>query len=299
MRHLKRNLKLLAVLAGAVCAIPAAATTWTNTGLGDGQVGTNPAVGSGPCYTANQTNLDNQNCQFTITSGGQSLKVRAYSTRGADSTGLLRSAQIVNYTGGFAVTNATGDVGEGSAPEHATDNQGSYDLLVFELPAAGFDIESFMLGWAHEGSTYNGTATNEADVQAWFGGNNLGSDFNFSTACITTPCTNTGPVSAPTGGTLAYLGLTDITSSMNNPGGGVGDGGSNVPLFTGINFDGTQSGQYLVLAGKLADTDDFFKVKAISGSAGSGGQTPEPGTLALLALGLFGLVTLKRRSALA
>jgi hypothetical protein len=245
---------------------------------------------------------------MSMTVGGQTVLVRAYSTQTvgpnpatcspvgscpASTSGLFKAANLYTYSGGFGISNTVyGDGNEGNQPEHAIDNNQIYDMLVFELPSSGFDLEAFRLGWATE--AYDSTVTNEADIQAYFGGNNLGAGYNFANACFT-GCTNTAATGTTAAkGDLAYLGFTDLNPLITA---GTG-GGTNVPINTDVTISGTQSGRYLVLSGALGGTNDAFKVSMLQASAGSG-TAPEPGTLALLALGLFGLVALKRRPALA
>ena len=89
--------------------------------------------------------------------------VRAYSTKTASTTrdttiasgqasnGPFQAANLFNYSGGFGISNTvSGDAYEGTQPEHAVDNNQIFDVLVFELPLAGFDLEAFRLGWATE-----------------------------------------------------------------------------------------------------------------------------------------------------
>jgi hypothetical protein len=275
----------MALVGGVAFAIPAVATQWLSSG----------AVGS----TAGMTMTD------PVTN--QTVTVRAYSTQTAganpatcspvgscpaSTSGLFKTANLYTYSGGFGISNTVaGDTNEGIQPEHAVDNNQIYDMLVFELPADGFDLQAFRLGWATE--AYDSAVTNEADVQAYFGGNNLGAGYNFANACFT-GCTNTGTGTAAKGD-LSYLGFTDMNPLITVGSGG----GTNVPINTDVTIAGTQSGRYLVLTGALGGTNDAFKVNMIQATGGSGGQTPEPGTLALLALGLFGVVALRRRPALA
>lgn len=278
MRHLKRGLGLVALAGGVAFAMPAAAIQW----LSSGATGTT--------------------AEMYMTSGGQTLKVRGYSTQTlsstpttvAPSTGLWKGANVFNYGGGFGISNTVGtDIYEGSQPEHATDNNQIFDVLVFELPTAGFDLEAFRLGWATEAYAPDQTVTGEADIQAYFGGNSLGANYDFKNACFT-GCANTGSGSAAKGD-LAYLGFTDL---MNNGANTIN--GSNVYSGTDVAVPGAApAGRYLVMTGALNGTNDAFKVEMVKGSCCAGGVLPEPGTFALLGLGVFGLVALRRRRAYA
>lgn len=286
MRRIKAGLEFLALSAGVAFAMPAVATQW----LADSASSATHAS----CGSTSSTL-----CQMTIGTGTNQIKVRAYSTSIISGTSTATTsnnpwvgANLFEYTGnGFGISNVftSTDTGEGSTPEHAVDNNQIQDILVIELPASGFDVENFMLGWAHEGS-WSGTPNGHADVRAYFGGNSLGANYDFTNACFT-GCTVGSNL------TDGFLGFTEITSAMNTTNTATGN---NIAVNTTTNFNGVQSGKYLVLTGALGAGDgggnDFFKVKSISGSPG---VLPAPGTLALLALGLFGLVTLRRRPALA
>jgi hypothetical protein len=277
MRQLKRGLGFLALAGGVAFAMPAVATQWLSSG----------AVGTGPTP------------QMSMTVGGQTVLVRAYSTKTASTTsstasnGLFQTANLFKYSGGFGITNTVGsaDAYEGTQPEHAIDNNQIFDVLVFELPLAGMDLEAFRLGWASEVSAPDQTVNNHADIKAYFGGNNLAAGYNFANTCFTGCAT---PLATGTGN-LGFVDLNPLIT-VSNPSDPTG--GNNVPSGTDVTIAGAQSGRYLVMSGALGGTNDNFKVNMIQ-ATGTTTQTPEPGTLALMALGLFGLVALKRRRALA
>lgn len=273
MRHLRRGLGFMALAGGVAFAMPAAATQWLST---------------------NATQISAN--EWKITVGTSTVNVWGYSTKTLSScstclapdTGTWQAANVIPYSGGFGITSTVaGDAYEGTQPEHAVDNNQVFDVLVFELPNSGFDLEAFRLGWATEAYAPSTTVTNEADIHAYFGGNDLGANYNFANACFI-GCTNTGS-GATAKGDLTYLGFTDL---MNNGANSIN--GSNVPI-TDQSVPGTQSGRYLVMTGALDGSNDAFKVSMLQAALPSGGQTPEPGTLALLTLGLFGLVALRRR----
>ena len=278
MRHLKHGLGPLALSIGVSFAMPATATQWLSSG----------AAGNA--------------AQMTMTVGGQTVKVRAYSTQTPSSTsatasaGNFTNAQLMLYGGGFGITNnIIGDANEGVAPEHATDNNQIFDVLVFELPTAGFDLDAFRLGYATEAVFPSTTVTGEADISAFFGGNSLGADYNFSNACFS-GCTGTNKALTGTGG----LGFTDITAHVTRTDTNVLLGpapDNNAPSGIDLAAPGNQGpGRYLVLTGALGGSNDNFKVDMLKATAI---PVPEPGTIALLGLGLLGLVTLRRRPALA
>lgn len=287
MRHMTRVLGYVAMAVAASVAMPAAATQWDSTGASAAGTGS-----AGACATTGYSTL---NCQMTVGTGTTQLKVRAYSTRTANAagdgsigttTGNWRAANLMVYSGGFGIMNAvSGDINESVSPEHATDNDQVVDVLVYELPAGElWDIDAFRLGWAQDGQTYSGTA----DITAWFGGSNLASDFNFSTVCFSS-CDAGGTTLASLGG-----GFSDITGFINNAAGTAGTD-NNIAVDTIQNFSGVQTGRYLIMTGRLGDDDDHFKMNMLKATPKPPGQTPAPGTVVLLGLGLIAMGSLRRR----
>ncbi|MFO1252600.1 MAG: hypothetical protein U1E77_16045 [Inhella sp.] len=121
---MKSNMRI-AQLAAAVlltaAALPSlAATTWTRSD------GTCAAVGDGSAM--------GNSCKAT--KDGIEATVRAYSNSDSDSQA---TAALTAYSGGFGVNNGKSgstDPGEGTNPEHAIDNNGLTDAVLFEFSAA-------------------------------------------------------------------------------------------------------------------------------------------------------------------
>ena len=294
---------VLVALVTSMFAMPALALqwTWVNDNISGNVVSPNTqdVITTNPdstnCQGAAGTPSNNRCEQFTVTVGSgsdqQVLKVRAYSTAtvqnsSTNPTGQWITADLANYAGGFGVKNrVSGDTNEGVDPEHATDNNQVVDLLVFELPAGQvWDLDAFRLGWANE---VGGSGTeSRADVQAWFGGAGLASNFDFTKVCFT-GCSGSGisTLAALDGGSFARLDGTAFN-------------GENVVQGQTMSVTGTQAGRYLVMSGQLGEQNDHFKLEMLKATGtNGGGQTPVPGTLALLGLGLVGLRSLRRGSA--
>jgi hypothetical protein len=223
--------------------------------------------------------------EYTLTaSTGQTVLVRAYSTQTLNSqSGNFSSAALVNVfpgTEGFGVNNTLSgiDTGETVSPEWGVDNAQLWDVLVFELPSSGWTLDSLGLGWAD--------LTTGTDISVFYGGNNLGAGYDFSKACFT-GCTTSGTgVNAIGTLTSANMGFQQVNLD-------------NVAVGTSFNPAGLDNpGRYLVVSGSLVTSvgDDKFKVNMI-GASGGFTPSPAPGTLALLGLGLAGLIGYRRRAA--
>jgi hypothetical protein len=62
-----------------------------------------------------------------------------------------------------------------------------------------------------------------------------------------------------------------------------------------VNFNTNETGRYVVITGRLDHSADAFKVSGLSASQFFG-QTPIPGSLALLGAGLIGFAASRRRA---
>jgi hypothetical protein len=169
----------------------------------------------------------------------------------------MAAAPLAVFDGGLGV-------GEGRSPQHAVDNNGGVDVLVFEFDDTHYNPTSLMIGWKQS----------DADAQVWLGGNSLGASFDFEGKCLS-GCDNPAD-------NLDNLGFTSLPADFHNL-----DVGTERAYLTSL------LGQYLVIAAKPGDTDDFFKLQQIAGVE----PLAEPSTLALLAAAVSGLVGLALRRA--
>ncbi len=297
MTMVRKTGSLLAILALAWIVVPLsarAATTWNTTVTP--VTNTCPA---GSCSsqheglaTSDPTMLPYGNqIQFTSSSSPSlPLFATSYFVSTNASSSALQAANIEVYTGtgyGIGVTSETTaavkygsdptpapgsqfteDVG--NSPGHTVDNQGVYDMVVFQLPSSNFDVTQILLNTF----TTSQYASGAADFTIFVGGNSSA---------------NALSLAGFAGVTLAQLtgtyGFTEI----------------NYTNATGGTFNvnaGNLTGRYLIVAASLTNTNrnDDFKIASIVGNTLLT-KVPEPSSISLLFVAGMMLLYFRRRRA--
>lgn len=139
--------------------------------------------------------------------------------------------------------------------DHTVDNSGRIDLVLFQF-AQAIDIDSIIL-----------TSYGDADIKVWFGSNFTG-----------------GTINGDFG--LTDLGSFSCSSSCN--------GNGEVQTYGNVN-PANLTGTYLLVAAEPSQDNDEFKIRGLTASYNPPSNVAEPGTLALLGLGLAGLGAATRR----
>ena len=141
------------------------------------------------------------------------------------------------------------------SPQHTLDNNGKNEILVFQFSDAFYTPTNIFLN-----------AFGDTDVDIWIGGS--------------------GPIDFTT---LSYatLGANGFTACLAGNSGG--NSSRSVDL-TSCNL----SGQYLIVGADNNSSNDYIKIKSISGTETE--KVPEPSALILVALGLLGIGSFAERN---
>lgn len=202
--------------------------------------------------------------QMTFSAGQNSnvkVKLRAYQISTLSSgSNTFQTASLYQYSGGLGISSQSELT---SSPQHAIDDStssGRYEFLLVEFDGKYKEM-GFEIGWWD----------NDSDVQVWVGDAAAGLNLASGTACNSGACDFTE---------LNLLGFTHTESFTN------------VPVDSTRNVSAQVTGRYLLIAGRLTDTNgDYFKISLISGQS----AVPEPSSLAIMAIAAAGAGFVGRR----
>lgn len=222
-----------------------------------------------PTYTWNMDG-SGSGSQLQFSASGypsELVKVRAYSLGGTSSGNNFAAEQVNLYSGGLGVrTTSTSPDESNSSPQHATDNSGRFEFLLFEFDSTAFKATGFEIGWRDT----------DSDIQVWVGGT--------STAGLNLAGSNVACGGSCNFSELGALGFVQA---------GTYDDVQTNTLQT-INTGTT--GRYVLIAGKVLSNDswkDYFKLDKIKGTEST--SVPEPSAMLLTGAALVGFAGFTRR----
>ena len=251
-----------------------AATDWDYTLSGSSLC--NPATGSGT-YVAE--------CNATAPDLTMSGWSTGTGTTSAPTAGTAFAKAMIYDWGSAGLGVVASNESSGATGPHATDNRFGTDAILLSFTNA-IDLESVKIGWngTDNAGTYDTGESSDISILAYTG-------------------------STPPAPTMSGATLTNLTSSgwkLVGHYGQVGGLANNTAVITsaitssywlisaysaGYGSAGVSSSSKGITAG-----NDYFKLVSITGNNAPTQQTPEPGGLALVGLGLLGLMASRRRS---
>nr|MBL8411711.1 PEP-CTERM sorting domain-containing protein [Dechloromonas sp.] len=313
---MKKSILSLAVLTCGLFSLTAnAAVDWAITTTSGNNTTPAPAYGNTRTYSTSAVSVDVK--AFAATSGSNTGTTNTSSADSSRNSRVLESAYLANYgtpnglgvvnrdgsnTAAVAVNSATGADGNeyvNGGSEHAMDNNGRSEVMLLTFSEAvalksltvGWpamsanppDTDLFVLAWIGTGNPTAALTTKtfaDIAVDSFDGGNGWSLVANLSNVVTSSSnVANFNGTTTPVSSSYWLVGTGGFANATATTAGGVNSGDSGKALgATGANYD-------------------YVKLAGIGGSIAQppGNNVPEPGSLGLAGLALFGITALRRK----
>lgn len=229
---------------------------------------------------------------WSLTSGSSGVNVSAWTA--SNTTNLLSAGTVTNWSGGVGASYSGEPT---SSPQHALDNHTRFESLLLDFGSEAVNLSKIGVGWSEAWA-------NQTSCTWWGSCSTSFKNVGSQTDLFVLAYTGSDPFSASSMSGLSYSQLLnngwEIVANVSGST-GTRDIATATPIYSSFWLIG--AGSFEATSGGAAITTgdgrhDFIKIAGVTGSVRPPpppGTVAEPGSLALLGLGMLGMLALRRR----